>query len=362
VPAENEARPAAPGGSGLALGRDSRRAARRRIASLVTLLGLVLFTAWNATRSRALEFAQPEFDRRDYRRALGHALDHLERRPWSRDAALMAARCLTRLDYPDQAELFYRWATRPSIEDLGVRAHTLLRAGRYGSASQVYKEILAKQPEDLTTLRNLAAARLGQGDQDEVLALAEQLANKPGGEVMAWTFRGVVYHDRRDCHDAITACERVIALDPEFREMPLPKWLFWRNFADDLVAVGRGRDASRYLAQAVDQNPNAALWCLLGRIRQYEGNIDEAVHCFRRSAELDENDDLPRFYLGQIALQRGELNQALALLQQASLRSPKRYETAYSLALTYSRLGRPAEAEHWRWRSEKLRKERDARQ
>ena len=153
----------------------------------------------------------------------------------------MAARCLTRLDFPDQAELFYRWATRPSTEDLGVREHTLLRAGRYSSASQVYKEILAEQPEDLATLRSLAAARLGGGEPDEVLALADLVAKKPGGAVIAWTFRGVVYHDRRDSLNAITAFERVIALDPELREMPLPKWLFWRNFADDLVSVGRAR-------------------------------------------------------------------------------------------------------------------------
>ena len=49
---------------------------------------------------------------------LRYSLDHLERRPWSREAALLAARCLSRLDFADAAEPYYRARRRARPERL----------------------------------------------------------------------------------------------------------------------------------------------------------------------------------------------------------------------------------------------------
>ncbi len=43
---------------------------------------------------------------------LRDSLDHLGRRPWSRDAALLSAQCLSRLDFAADAEPYYRRAGR----------------------------------------------------------------------------------------------------------------------------------------------------------------------------------------------------------------------------------------------------------
>src|SRR5262249_9536445 len=90
--------------------RPARFGSRRRRRSLliaVVLLGLSLLTAWNLTRSDALGEARRAEARGDLAEGLQRALDHLVRQPWSHEAALVAARCLSRLDYADEAEEYY---------------------------------------------------------------------------------------------------------------------------------------------------------------------------------------------------------------------------------------------------------------
>jgi len=60
--------------------------------------GLLCLTAWNLTRSFALQEAAKAYTRGDLPDALRLSLDHLSRQPWSRDAAIMAATCLSRLE------------------------------------------------------------------------------------------------------------------------------------------------------------------------------------------------------------------------------------------------------------------------
>src|SRR5262249_60168161 len=102
----------------------SRPGVRMRALSFVSILiALSVGTAWNVTRSEALAEAERAYARVELVDCLQHALDHLERRPWSRDAALLAARCLSRLDYADQAEPYYRRAGRLSLNDQQIPAY-----------------------------------------------------------------------------------------------------------------------------------------------------------------------------------------------------------------------------------------------
>ncbi len=326
------------------------------LALVCAATGAIGLTAWNATRSGALEQAGLEYARRDFPKSLQHALDHLDRRPWSEDAALLAARSLGRLDYPDAGEAYYRRAGRLSLDDLQFRASGLMRVGRYQAAVLIYREILSRSPDDLTTLRRLAAAQFALGEHDEVLKIADRMLAIRGGEVIGFTFRGLAYHDNKQKAEAVAAFERVLQLDPALREMPLPPRLFWANLADDLVTIGRSVDAKQYLARAVALTPEAQILSLMGRSCQFDGELDDAERWFRQSTERDPSYDLPWLHLGQIALLRGRVAEARDLLQHARALMPRRYETLYNLAITYRRLDRPADAERWAKQAEELRK------
>src|SRR3954468_1605627 len=124
---------------------------------LLAIASLLAFTAWNVTRSDALEEALAACRRGDFATGLGKAEDHLDRRPWSREAARIAALCLSRLDFPDQAEGYYRRAGELGLDDLHVRAYGLVRGNRRQQAEEAYRQILSSRPEDLLTLRRLGA-------------------------------------------------------------------------------------------------------------------------------------------------------------------------------------------------------------
>jgi tetratricopeptide (TPR) repeat protein len=324
--------------------RDVLRLAGAATASGLAAALLVSLTVWNVTRSDALGEAQRAYTQRDVVGCLRLARDHLARRPWSRAAALLAARCLSHLDYPDEAEPYYHRAGRLSLDDLQVRAYGIARSNQHTRAIRAYQEIVARWPGNLLALRRLAAVELAVQNRTESLALADRLIAIPGGEAVGFTLRGTVHHDDENRAEAVAAYERVLQLDPELRVMPLPRRLFWSELGDDLVALGRIADARRHLRRAVAQKPDAALMTMLGRAAQLEGDIDDAEACFRQAAAWDPQYAFPHIHLGQLAIERRQFEEASAELRQALRLSPRNFQAAYNLSLALRQLGRLDEA------------------
>jgi tetratricopeptide (TPR) repeat protein len=310
----------------------------------LVLLGLSILTAWNLTRSVALAEAAHAYSRGDLALCLQHALDHLQRQPWNQEAALWVARCLSRLDYTEQAEPFFARAGHLVQSDLQLRAYGLARGPHPERAIPAYDEILARWPDNVTALRRLAAVQLARNNTDELLKLAERLSHISGGEVIGHTLRGVVFHNDINPQRAVASFERVIELDPELREMPLSRGLFWSHLADDLIASGRVDDAKGRLIRALASAPDADLVNRLGRIYFLQGAFDDAERCFRQAGEWNPSDYKPHLDLCKLALQRHQPEEALKYLNQAKVLAPREYSVLYSLASVYRQLGRPADA------------------
>lgn len=309
------------------------------------LLGLLALTAWNVTRSVALTEAQRAYARGDLVGGLQHALDHLGRRPWSRHATLLAARCLSRLDFADEAETYYRSAGRLSLQDQHVRAYGLVRSRDPDRAIPAYREILRVAPDDVTAMRRLAAVLLARNDRAQLLDLADRLSRLPAGEVIGAMLRGTVHHNDRNPQRAVESFERVLRLDPGLRQMPAARPLFWKQLAEDLVACGRLEDAGRYLEQALALGPDAGLLDRLGHIHFLRRDFPEAERCFRQASESDPDDYSPHLNLARLAIHRGRRDEALRELHRARLLAPRQYRVLYSLALLYRQLGQTAEAD-----------------
>jgi tetratricopeptide (TPR) repeat protein len=326
----------------------------------LALIGLVVLTAWNVTRAGALEQAHRAEARSDLAGCLQHALDHLERRPWSREAALLAARCLSRLDYANEAEAYYRRAGRLSLNDLQVRAYGLVRGPNPDRAIPAYHEILERSPQNVAAMRRLAAVLLARNDTKELLELADRLGRIPGGEVVGLMLRGVVAHNEKNPQQAVAAFERVLELDPELQEMPASRRLFWNHFTDDLAASGRLEDAGRYLTQVLASAPDADLMNRLGETFFLQGDLDAAERCFRQAVELDPSRYAPHWNLAKLALQRRQTRVALRHLSQARQLAPRRYGVLYNLESVYRQLGQTAEAERVREAIKELRARPDS--
>jgi tetratricopeptide (TPR) repeat protein len=304
----------------------------------------------------ALREAAAAYGRNDLESALRRALDHLDRRPASRAAALLGARCLSRLDFAEKAEPYYRRAGPLGLEDRHVRAYGLVRANRREEAVGAYQDILARRPDDVLALRRLAAVRIAQARRDEALALADRLIRIPSGAVIGHTLAGVVHHDTESPERAVAAFERVLALDPDLRLMPLnPSSMFWTYLAQDLLALGRPAEARRGLARALSGSGDATLAGLMGQAYRQEGDFDEAEHWWRQASEWDPTRVEPWLNLGRLMLQRDRPGEAIAPLSKAAAVAPKASEPLYSLSLANRRLGRQAEADRLRAEADRLR-------
>src|SRR5205807_9761401 len=133
----------------------------------------------NLTRTDAGAEAEAPRRRGDLVAGMRRAQDHLDPRPWSQRAARMAALCLSRLDFADSAEPYYRRAGRLSRDDLHVRAYGLVRANRRLQAEAAYRQILEQWPDDPLALRRLGAELITMMRWDEALEVARRLVRAP---------------------------------------------------------------------------------------------------------------------------------------------------------------------------------------
>src|SRR4051794_37399596 len=170
-----------PAGTLLTLPARLRRLVVRILAMLVMAV-VAGQTVRDATRVKTEGRAVDAFSRRHFTTALRLALDDLDDRPRDRDAALVAARCLTALNYMDEAESCYAIAiaTGPlETHVLHERALGLARADRRDAALECYDELIRRDPDDLVAVRRLATLLWSWGHSDEALSLAGRLVEDP---------------------------------------------------------------------------------------------------------------------------------------------------------------------------------------
>jgi tetratricopeptide (TPR) repeat protein len=333
--------------------RQGRRAVVVRGAVVVALLAL---TGWNWTRSQGLEEARAAYARSDWKTAVRRALDHLDRRPWSREAAKLAALGLSQLDFADLAEPYYRRAGPLGLEDLHARALGIFHANRREQAIRAYREILDHWPDEPRALRMLVVILMTQSRYPEAMAPAERLARLPGSAVLGYTMVGSIAHDMRDYDRAVVAMARVLELDPELRHQSLPPRQFWVQYGQDLLETshfGPARDALQR-ALALDEGAPLA-WELLGRVEWQLSRFDEAERCWRRAIALAPDFVAPWLGLGRLALNRRRPEEAIAHFDRARALAPDLLEPVFGLSQAHAQLGHAAEAARFRALAEKMR-------
>ena len=338
----------------------------RKQRSLAFMIGLTIvavalvaftFALWLATRFDPLGRANAAFEKHQYRAALRLAENHLRFFSGDSKASLMAARCLTRLKQPVEAEEFYRRAGVIEIDDMQSRAESLVRAQEPRRAIEVYVEILRRRPGDIPSMKRLAFLRLGLKQWREVLKLTDQLVTIPSEEIAALTMAGIAYHETNEFERASISAKRVLELDPELKRLPLPKTLFWKNLARNLLDSGRADEARIYLSRALVETQDAGLMELLALAYFHQGATEEAERCWRQAIAWDPDSALACLFLGQMALTRRQWAQAADLLKRAADRSTSGVAPLYNLSLAYRMLGKLEDANRYQHLAEQRRRE-----
>lgn len=344
----------------------------------LALLALAALTSWNASRSPALTRARVAESRGNFADALQAALEHLDTRPWSREASRIVARCLSRFDFSEKADPYYQKAGELSQEDRHYRAYGLVRANRREQAVAAYREILERDPADATAMRFLGGVYLSQTRWGELRTLAGRLIALPDRptnvftpKIMAahWTFvrdqmvsptvigrtmEGLANHNERHIEEAIGSFEAVLRLDPDLKLMPLSKSLFWAQYTDDLLKVGRAADAVARLRAFPETDRDVSLLDVLARAYLQLSRLDDAETTWNRALEIAPTNTTALLNIGRLELQRSRPEPASKHLARAAELAPQSFEIAYSLSLAYRQLGKVDEARKFQLRAAAL--------
>jgi tetratricopeptide (TPR) repeat protein len=318
--------------------------------------GVLALIAGSEIHPKELVDAEAAYRQNDLKKALRLAKAYQGRRPSNRHAASLAAKCLSRLGWPDQAEIDYERALPLEIEDLHVRAYAFVINNRREPAIKAYHEILDRRPDDVLALSRLAGVLVSESRWDDALKVAERLIKIPAGAVIGHSLAGVVHHNTRDSELAVFAFARVLELDPDLLQMPLkPRSMFWSEYGHNLLVLGRCADARRCLQRALDDGNDPKVADLLGQSYYLEGAFEDAERWWRRSLEWDPTRFGTWWRVGKLELLRGHLVDAIEPLRQASKLEPRAVGPLYSLTHVYRRLGRREETDRLMAQLERLR-------
>ncbi len=316
------------------------------VASGIVVVGLAAAFARSELYPAELAEADAAYRRNDLGTALRLAEGYLARRPANRRAALIAARCLSRTGQLDQAETDYQKAAPLSVDDQHIRAFAFVLNNRRDQAIRAYREILEHDPEDVLAMSRLAAVLISESRWSDVLEISERLIKIPAGAVIGHALGGVVHHNTGDSELAVFAFSRVLALDPELKQMPLkPRSMFWTEYGHNLLMVSCWAEARRCLNHALEEGNDAKVADLLGQSYFLEGDFDEAERWWRLALSWDPDRYGTWWRIGKLELLRGRAAEALEPLHRSTSLAPKAGGPLYSLVLAYRLLGRNAEAQ-----------------
>jgi predicted O-linked N-acetylglucosamine transferase (SPINDLY family) len=212
------------------------------------------------------------------------------------------------------------------------------QSGRLQAAEQIYRQILAVEPDhvDATHLLGVIAQQAGKHE-----AAAEYIgrAIALNGNVAAFHNNlGGVYRALGRTADAVACYRRALTLNPDYvdAENNLGFALTEQGKRDEAVVCFR-RVAERK-ADCADAHNN------LGVALSGQGRLDEAVRCYRRALELKPDYAEAHYNLGVALKDQGKLNEAVAAYRRALELKPDFAKAHSNLGMALKDLGKPDDA------------------
>lgn len=225
-----------------------------------------------------------------------------------------------------------------SIDNRLTAAARQHQAGRLDEAEQVYRAILATNPQHITALQCLGILGLQSGRPavavemfDRALTIDDRMPECHHNLALALRALG-----RLD--EAISHYQSAISFKPDHVEAHV-------NLANALVQRGRFEEAFTSYRRAIDLNPHLAQahsnlgTALLGR-----GRTEEAMIHLRRAVTLDPNLSDAHLGIGDALLAGGRLDEAAAQFERALAGNPNSATANHRRGLAFLLQHRPGEA------------------
>lgn len=219
----------------------------------------------------------------------------------------------------------------------------LLNDGETDQMNKIFQKLL--------TLRNKATdqekyqidlfdARL-KGNIQKIMDLSKQWLNQFADDRDANINLAEIYYGRQDYNQAIQYYNKVVEIDPQFKNAYNTLGYCYANIGDYDKAI---QSMKKYIIQApAEPNPYDSM----GEIYSYKGDFKNAEKQFKKANKLNENLMFSRLHLGNVYLDKGEYKKALKQFQKSLEKASGSTEIANvhtNIGLTQWRLGKNEEA------------------
>lgn len=203
--------------------------------------------------------------------------------------------------------------------DLALQHH---RAGRLAEAEQLYRHVLAEEPQHADAIQNLGILAGQLGRKEEALKLNQRVVALRPDSADAHVNLGNALRDNGQLEDAIAAFGRAIALRPDFAQAH-------SNLGNALRAGGQLDEAIAAHRQAIALNPSLfQVHSNLGDALTDKGLAEEAIAAYREALILNPNLPEEHFKIGDILRKQWRLDEAVIEYRHALRLSPS-FREAY---------------------------------
>jgi len=194
-------------------------------------------------------------------------------------------------------------------------AGTHVRNRSWASAEMLWRDVLAKYPDDYVARLNLGFDLGGQGRDHEALEeylLARELSP---GDSRIHTNIGVTLATLGRPLEAIVALELALELDPDNPLAP-------ESLGRALVVTGRAPEAVVLLERAAARHGDAGTWLALGRAQTVAGDYEQARVSLQLARRGAPGRPEPQVALGVVARELGQIDRAIGHFERALALQP----------------------------------------
>jgi predicted O-linked N-acetylglucosamine transferase (SPINDLY family) len=225
----------------------------------------------------------------------------------------------------------------PTLSEAFAIAQGHHQAGRIELAEEIYRRLLAADPEHADALHRLGVLLCQRGELAGGIDLIRRaIARKPAAEY--YNHLGMALRAQGNLAEATASYRRAAELRPDFAEAH-------NNLGNALRVQGDPAGAVLCFQRALQLRPNLAeAHSNLGVAFQQLGQFAEAVACYRRAIELNPTMFLAHSNLGLALLRRGALAEAMTCFQHAVQLQPECADAQLNLGAALQAQGRVAEA------------------
>jgi protein O-GlcNAc transferase len=208
------------------------------------------------------------------------------------------------------------------------------RAGRLAEADSLYREVLAKHPDDVDAIQGLAVICHQQGHPDEALALFRRAITLDPDSLVADRQLGRLLEQRGDLVGAAICYRRAARLRPLDAAAQA-------DLARTLAGQGEAAEAVAHYQRAVAAVPDDA-WThiALGNALLREGSAADASASYERARAISPDLAEAHSNQGEALRRMGRLGEAVAACERALVLRPELAEAHNNLANALREEGR----------------------